>query len=368
MRHLLTLSLSVLFMLSVGGCWTQFDPPSPANDDDTTGDDDDTTGDDDDTTGDDDDTTGDDDDTTGDDDDTTGDDDDTAGDDDDTTGPPVCSEAGVILCGQDFPSNNSASGSTQQVLNYGCSGLEFTGPEYALRWEATQSDPVTVTMSGLNASADLDLFVLEDTGSGCDPTSCVTSANGTDSTESVEFTPVLGQTYYFVADGFSGGISDFTINLDCNPAPGDDDDDTSAGDDDDSAVDCMDPVQIVPSVAMTDSSGQPTTTLSPGNPLTLSVSIENQGGDSGITNFVYPTGCIFSWSLWYANGNPVTGGPTCSTALTFQDYTCGSAPVTGSDVVIPIEGVSGNPVPAGTYDLQVDTIHFGLFNYSVTVP
>ena len=368
MRHFVTLSLTVFVILSLGGCWTQFDPPPPPDDDDTTGDDDDTAGDDDDTTGDDDDSTGDDDDTTGDDDDTTG-------DDDDATGPAICSEAGVILCGQDFPSNNSASGSTQQVLEYGCSSLEFTGPEYALRWEATQSDPVTVTVSGLNAAADLDLFVLEDTGSGCEPTSCVTSANGTSSTELAVFTPVLGQTYYFVVDGYSGSISDFTMNLDCNPPAGDDDDsgdddddDTSSGDDDDSAVDCADPVQIVPTITMTDSSGQPTTTLSPADPLTLSVSIENQGGDSGTTNFVYPSDCIFSWSLWYSNGNPVTGGPICSTGLTVNDYTCGSAPVTGTDVVIPIEGVSGNPVPAGTYNLQVDTVYFGVSNYSVTVP
>ncbi|MEE2830555.1 MAG: PPC domain-containing protein [Myxococcota bacterium] len=350
-----------LFCLSlfVVGCWEQFTPPE-VDDDDTTVDDDDDT-------------------TVPDDDDTTPppDDDDTAPPvDDDDAAPPECSAAGVIACGEDYPANNNAPGSTNVVDGYSCNTLPYVGPEYAVQWDADITGPATVRISGLSPGEDLDLFVLGDpAGTHCDPAECVGASAGSGTEEEVTFDAVAGQTYYFVADGYSGGVSNFVMNLDCTGG-GDDDDDTTVPDDDDTTVPddddttdpCLGPPNITPTITLTDAAGNPTTSLAAGSPLTVNVQVQNQGGDSGTTSFTYGSSCIFNWSLWYQNGNPVTGGPVCLSVVTNQNYGCGDPAVSGSDSVEPIEGVSNNPVPPGTYDLLVDTIYFGLFSYQVTVP
>jgi hypothetical protein len=152
-----------------------------------------------------------------------------------------------------------------------------------------------------------------------------------------------------------------------------DDDDTTPADDDDAAPDCDDPVVIGAVVTLTDASGALTNTLTVSDPMTINVSVVNGAGNNGTTGYYYGSPCIFSWSLWYQDStpsapHPVSGGPTCPAAVTFQDYTCGAPAVVGTDTVSPIEGVSGNPVVPGNYDLIVDTIHFGIFNFVVTVP
>ena len=336
MRSTLTLFLALACTLFVVACWTQFDPPPEPTDDD-----------------------------------------DTSVVDDDDTSPTGCVAAATISCSDDFPANNNAPGSTDSVLSYSCSGLEFTGPEYAVQWDATTTGPASVTVSGMTSGQDLDLFVLSDpNGIGCDPASCVSSSSGTGQEETTTFDAVAGQTYYFVVDGYEGSISNFTMSLDCSPVGDDDDDDTTPADDDDTtpaddddaAPDCDDPVVIGAVVTLTDASGALTNTLTTSDPMTVNVSVENSAGNSGTTSFTYGSPCIFNWSLWYQNGNPVSGGPTCPGAVTFQDYTCGAPAVVGTDTVSPIEGVSGNPVVPGTYDLIVETIYFGTFNFVVNVP
>jgi hypothetical protein len=344
MRSTLTLFLALACTLFVVACWTQFDPPpEPTDDDDTS----------------------------------VVDDDDTSVVDDDDTSPTGCVAAATISCSEAFPANNNAPGSTDSVLSYGCSGLDFTGPEYGVQWDATTTGPATVAVSGITAGQDLDLFVLNDpAGTGCDPASCVTSSNGTGQEESATFDAVAGQTYYFVVDGYSESVSNFTMSLDCDPLGDDDDavddDDTTPTDDDDAAPDCDDPVVIGAVVTLTDPAGALTNELSTSSPMTVNVSVANSAGNTGTTSFQYVTPCIFTWSLWFQNGDPVgAAGPTCPGSLTAQDYTCGAPPVVGTDTINPVIGVgnnSGDPVPAGTYDLVVDTLYFGTFNFVVSVP
>src|SRR5207247_7485315 len=66
----------------------------------------------------------------------------------------------------------------------------------------------TVTLSAM--AADLDVFVLQDTGTGCDPANCV--AHGDVSTS---FAATAGATYYLVVDGRAGAAGPFTLTTDC---------------------------------------------------------------------------------------------------------------------------------------------------------
>jgi len=103
--------------------------------------------------------------------------------------------------------------------------------------------------------------------------------------------------------------------------------------------------------------------------MTVAVSVVNSAGNNGTTAFQYGSSCIFNWGLYYQNGDSVHGGPTCAGAFITRNYLCDEDPVFGSDVSSPIEAVSGDLVPAGTsLNLVVNTIHFGTFNYVVTVP
>ena len=195
------------------------DDDATGDDDDATGDDDDATGDDDDATGDDDDATGDDDDATGDDDDATGDDDDATGDDDDATGGGTCVPVSAIECGDSI--TDDTTGLTNGISGYSCSTWDESGPEIAWTFTPTTSEEVTVAFNPYSYNPDHDLFILEDTGGGCDATDCIESGDTT-----VSFNAVSGTTYYVVVDGYNGDAGSFTIDVNCassgpTVAPGD---------------------------------------------------------------------------------------------------------------------------------------------------
>ena len=344
--------VALALAVAASGCWEQFqgtDPPVVDDDDSFVEDDDDTTP-------------------------VQDDDDSSAVDDDDVTEPPPeCSPAATLSCGDQVAGNNSAPGSTTVVDTYGCSAITLDGPEFTYDWVATDSGDVAVTITGLEA--DLDLTVLAaGAGGACDPASCVGSSNGTDTTEEVLFAAVAGNRYHFVVDGFSGAVSNYEIAVDCDPGAGDDDDssvgdddDSSVGDDDDATpVPCSEAPSVVATVALTDPSGAPTTELAMGSPMTATLSLENIGG--GTESQVYGSPCLFAWSLWYADGSPVNGGPTCAGGVTFVDLVCGEPPTTDAHSFEPVEGLSGIPVPAGSYELRIETYNYGIQVFTVTVP
>ena len=210
------------------GCWGS--PDCAGDDDDSTGDDDDATGDDDDATGDDDDATGDDDDATGDDDDATGDDDDsTAGDDDDATGddddstvgddddstePPLpagtCQPVtGVLTCGSTVQGDTSLAGVDDVIDLYPCSTNNEQGPEIAYELLTPNEEDVTLYLTAFGVW-ELDLFLLEETGGGCQASDCLQYGN-----YYIDFTALAGQTYYVVVDGFSGWAGAYELEVTC---------------------------------------------------------------------------------------------------------------------------------------------------------
>jgi hypothetical protein len=234
--------------------------------------------------------------------------------------------------------------------------------------------------------------VLQDAGGGiCDPGVCLDSSNSSGE-EEVVFSGVAGTTYYFVVDGYAGAVSNFELAVACGDWPGDDDDsgaddddsgaddDDSGADDDDSGADdddsaepppCTGPVNVVPTVILTDPAGVVTTELSVASPMTATLSLQNEGGVP--QNQIYAgqidgDPCLFAWSLWYSNGNPVGGGPICFSGFPSVSLVCGASATTDSHEVSPVEGVSGNPVPAGTYSLEIDTYYYGTITLPVTVP
>ena len=245
--------LLALLALTAAGCTQTIAPngvrvdddDAAGDDDDATGDDDDATGDDDDATGDDDDATGDDDDATGDDDDATGDDDDATGDDDDSVGG-SCTPIGVIGCGDSI--SDDSTGGTDSMSAYTCSTWDESGADLAWTFVATADEDVTVAFNPFSYNPDHDLFILEDTGAGCDAADCTDSGD----TE-VTFAAVTGTTYYVVVDGYGGDEGAFTIDVSCG-AVGDDDD--SVGDDDDSTTTATaSPGDVVITEIMSDADG-----------------------------------------------------------------------------------------------------------------
>ena len=357
--------------LAVSACWEQFQDTDPPLDDDDTSlvDDDDLF-----------------------------DDDDSVDDDDlvdvDDTGGPECLPDQELSSGELVLGNNNAPGGTNAIEGYGCSAIPLTGPEYAYEFTSPADLPVTVHLSGL--TADLDLVVLQDAGDGlCDPFSCLDSSNSSGE-EEVAFDGVAGTTYYVVIDGYDGAISNYELAVICGDGPEDDDDsaiddddsailddddsapiddDDSAGDgdDDDSAgpVPCTGPANVVPTVTLTDPAGAPTTELSVGSPMTVTLSLENLGGVTETQVYggqLDGNPCLFAWSLWYTNGNPVNGGPSCFSGFPVVDFVCAAPATTDAHEVVPIEGISGNPVPAGSYNLEVNTYHYGTLTFPVTVP
>ena len=203
MKHLPVL----LALLLLAGC-----PPIGLDDDDSGGtpfDDDDATGDDDD------DATGDDDDATGDDDDATGDDDDATGDDDDSTAPasgPITFDVG-FSCG--FNVSATTTSQNNQTDGYAACGLGATGwpgGEY-VGVVGSANTQHTLTLTWTDASADLDLIVLD----GNDPTSsgCYgSSTSSTGTSESVVFTLPSGNGWVVVDSKGAAGAA-FSLSISC---------------------------------------------------------------------------------------------------------------------------------------------------------
>jgi len=358
MTRLCSFLTAALVVFAGSGCWVPFteDEPPPLDDDDTGIDGDDDTADDDDDSS------------------QADDDDSTVVDDDDATDPPApeCAPAATLLCGDVLAGNNAAPGSTDVLEDYSCGSSGETGLEFAYSFTPAESGEVAVRLSGLEA--DLDLFVLAAGPAGeCDPAGCVASSAGVIDTEEATFTAVGANTYYIVVDGYGDAESPYTLEIDCDPNGGDDDDstadddDSSAGDDDDSTPPpCSGAPLVVPTVVLTDPSGAVTANFSSGNPVTVTVSLENVGG--GTITGVYGTQCLFTTSVWSASGEPQGGERTCTGLFRTVDYVCGATPTTDTYDLPAVQTPSGVPLASGTYELHVDTWDYGVVVETLTVP
>lgn len=129
--------------------------------------------------------------------------------DDDCWNEPACLQScqpSTLLPTCGFGQGASTGGGKAKATDYAC-GPSYPGKEVVYRFTAQGSGPVTVTMS---AAAALGLYVLVDQGEGCTPLHCV--GHGPNQ---VDFTAILGTTYYFVVDGPANMTGSFQIDIDC---------------------------------------------------------------------------------------------------------------------------------------------------------
>ena len=121
----------------------------------------------------------------------------------------TCIPARLLGCGDVDSWNNGATGSWDLVDTYSCVGWNESGPEVTYLFQPTAATQVTVDLA--NMSADLDVFVVSDTATGCQGTSCAAHGN-----TSASFTAQAGESWYVVVDGFNGAVSDFDLTMTCN--------------------------------------------------------------------------------------------------------------------------------------------------------
>ena len=125
----------------------------------------------------------------------------------------ACEPDSTLDCGDTDSWNTTWLGSTDQVDSYSCMpSWDESGQEYAYEFTPTQTVTATATLS--NMTVDLDVFALQDTGAGCDPSDCIAFGD-----DSATFTAQAGETYYIVVDGYEGEQGAYTIELSCPPSP-----------------------------------------------------------------------------------------------------------------------------------------------------
>ncbi len=150
----------------------------------------------------------------------------------------TCQVADTIGCGESKSTSTTAPGSTSFLDSYSCSPWNESGREYAFIFTAPTDSFVTAALSGL--SADLDIFVIEDTGDGCETDDCAEYGDN-DTT----FVALAGTTYYVIVDGFNGAQGPFSLQLQCgecgdgNVDPGEECDDGNTDDGDGCNAACI---------------------------------------------------------------------------------------------------------------------------------
>lgn len=118
--------------------------------------------------------------------------------------PGYCSPAAVIdYC--DYVDVWSTTDEESNIDNYNCVGWPETGREYAYSFTPSLSTFVTVSLSDM--TADLDIFVLQDT---CYEDNCIAYGD-----EETTFATYDGTQYYFVVDGYDGTEGNYTITVAC---------------------------------------------------------------------------------------------------------------------------------------------------------
>lgn len=119
-----------------------------------------------------------------------------------------CDNAMVLAC--DDVVEGSTVGGNSYWDAYSCTSWPETGPEvvYSLMVDENVTS-FTATLSNLEGG-DLDVFIL----GSCDANDCLASGNFEATLES----PVPGQQYYVVVDGYNGGEGSYTLSIECATA------------------------------------------------------------------------------------------------------------------------------------------------------
>lgn len=148
----------------------------------------------------------------------------------------VCQGGKTLACGDMLvPGTTADANATNAVISYACpyQGEASISPEYAYRFTATTTGLVTFTVSDFYDYPML--FVLEDTGTGCNPRTCIAQ-----NYYSAKFAAVAGHSYYLVVDGKSGKAASYNVSVVCNAGSTESDCGNGVDDDGDGIIDCYD--------------------------------------------------------------------------------------------------------------------------------
>ncbi|MDY0003249.1 MAG: DUF4215 domain-containing protein, partial [Polyangia bacterium] len=124
----------------------------------------------------------------------------------------TCSASWTLTCGSS--DSWTTEYATNKINKYGCTTLTEGGPEYTYQFNATETGPVTVTLTGIASGVDLDLFVLLQPFGSCAPGNCIAYSAGVGD-ETVTFEALAGQTYFIVVDGWQTNRGSYDISLTC---------------------------------------------------------------------------------------------------------------------------------------------------------
>ncbi len=126
--------------------------------------------------------------------------------------PPVCEPEATLGCGDVVVGRNDDAGSTTATWQYGCDEFVYTGPERSFTVVTGIDEPVTVSLTGLDA--DLDLMALA--SPACDGSDCILSSSNPDiSDEQLTYDGLAGVETTVVVDGWEGAVSPFVLTVDC---------------------------------------------------------------------------------------------------------------------------------------------------------
>lgn len=127
----------------------------------------------------------------------------------DSTGNGPCKVAQTLQCGVPVSGNNNNGNAYADY--YSCPNSYTYGKEVIYKFTLTETQDVTVILSGL--SANLDLYVLDD----CSVFNCHAASHKTGtSDEGIVLQALAAGTYYVVVDGFNGVISGYSLVVNCS--------------------------------------------------------------------------------------------------------------------------------------------------------
>jgi len=124
-----------------------------------------------------------------------------------------CTPVAEVTCGETIVGDTGLDpGATTAMDGYGCNVGNYEAPELVYSWTATSSDVMTFELlNPIPTELNHDLLILEGTDNMCSSTRCVAYGFS-----SVEFEPVIGNTYFLVVDGFLQESGAFEAQVSCD--------------------------------------------------------------------------------------------------------------------------------------------------------
>ncbi|MCC6412771.1 MAG: pre-peptidase C-terminal domain-containing protein [Saprospiraceae bacterium] len=143
----------------------------------------------------------------------------------------LCSSATQLTCGIPYSSSTTSGANNVSIYNLntglvddvpistGDPGKKFdvnnAGPERVHQFTINQQSTVTITLSNVLSTVDLELFLLNN----CSTKFCIAKSVNSAGQNEVITMQLNAGTYYVVVDGFRNNAGSYTLNIDCGGCP-----------------------------------------------------------------------------------------------------------------------------------------------------